>query len=77
MENIADADYAHAKRVFKEFEIKKVGEYRDLHVQSFTLLLEDVFENFRNMYLEIYQLDPVKFLSVPGLPWQAVFKSFN
>ena len=74
MENITDADYVHAKRVCKELEIKKLEEYRDLYVQSYTLLLEDVFENLRNMCLEIYKLDPVKILSVPGLAWQAVLK---
>ena len=37
-------------------------------------MLEDVFENFRNMYLEIYELDPAKFLSAPGLAWQASLK---
>ena len=48
------ADYAHAKRVSKDFDIKNFGEYHDLYVQSDTLLLTDVFENFRSMCLEIY-----------------------
>ena len=38
MEDITDADYAHAKRDFKDFEIKKLGEHHDLYVQSDTLL---------------------------------------
>ena len=42
--------------------------------QSDTLLLADVFENFRNMCLEIYELDPVYFVSAPGLAWQACLK---
>ena len=42
MEDITDADYAHAKRVSKDFEIKHLGEYHDLYVQSDTLLLADV-----------------------------------
>ena len=46
MEDITDTDYAHTKRVCKDFEIKKVGKYHDLYVQSDTLLLPDVFENF-------------------------------
>ena len=46
MEDIADADYAHAKRVYKDFEIKNLGEYHDLYVQGDTLLLADVFGNF-------------------------------
>ena len=54
MRDITDADYAHVKRVCKEFEIKNLGEYHDLYVQSNTLLLADVFENFQNMCLKIY-----------------------
>ena len=60
MEDITDEDYVHAKRVCKDFEIKNLGEYHDLHVQSDILLLADVFEIFRNMHIEIYELDPVK-----------------
>ena len=52
MEDITDADYAHAKRVCKDFEIKNLGEYHELYVQSDTLLLADVLEKFRNMYLK-------------------------
>ena len=43
---ITDADYMHGKRVSKDFEIKKLGEYRDLYLKSDTLHLADVFENF-------------------------------
>ena len=67
-------DCVHPKRVCKVFEIKHLGDYHDLYVQSNTLLLADVFENFRNMCLEIYELDPAKFLSVPRLAWQAAIK---
>ena len=71
MEDITDADYAHAKRVCKDFEIKNLGEYHDLYVKSNTLLLADVFENFRNICINIYELDHAEFLSAPGLAWQA------
>ena len=57
--------YAHAKKICKDFEIKHLGEYHDLHVQSDTLLLADVFENFGNTCLKIYELDPAKFFSAP------------
>ena len=56
MEDVTDADYARVKRVCKDFDIKNLGEYHDLYVQSDTLLLGDVFENFRNMCLEYTNL---------------------
>ena len=74
MDNITDPDYMHAKRVCKDFEIKTLGEYHDLYLKSDILLLADVFENFGKMCLEIYHLDPVKFLSAPGLAWQRALK---
>ena len=74
MEDITDADYAHRKRVCKDFEIKNLGEYHDLYVQSNTFLLADVFKNFRNMCLEIYELDPAKFILAPGLAWQVALE---
>ena len=46
MEDITDADYPHAKRVFEHFERKNIGEYHDLYVQRDTLMLAGVFENF-------------------------------
>ena len=54
------------------FIIKEFDDYT-----YYTLLLADVFENFRNMCLEIYELDPAKFLSVPGLEWQAALKQIK
>ena len=60
--------------MFKELKLKNLSDYHDLYVQSDTLLLADVFENFRNKCIEIYELDPTHFLSVPGLAWQACLK---
>ena len=74
MEDITDADYTHAKRVCKDSKIKYLGEYHDLYVQSNTLLLADVFNSFQNVCLEIYRLDPIPFLSAPGLALQAAVK---
>ena len=62
MKDIIDADYAYAKKVSKDFEIKNLGENHNLHVQSDTLLLVDVIENLRNKCINIYELDPQKFL---------------
>ena len=74
MEEISGTDYRHAEKVFNKFNIKNLGEYHNLYVQSDTLLLADVFENFRNMCIKVYGLDPVYFLSASGLAWQACLK---
>ena len=71
MENIDDTDYRHGNK------LKNLGEYHDLYVQSDTLLLTDVFENFRNTCLKVYELDPAHFLSLPGLAWHACLKKTN
>ena len=67
MENINDIDYRHGNNVFKIFKLKKLGKYHDLYVQSDTLFLANLFENFRNTFLKLYELDPAHFLSLPGL----------
>ena len=77
MENIDDIDYRHGNNIFKRFKLKNLGEYHNLYVQSDTLLLADVFEKFRNKCLEVYELDPAHFLSLPGLAWQACLKKTN
>ena len=74
LEDISDEDNGHAQKVWDLFEIRNRGKYHDLYVQSDTLLLPDVFENFRNMCLDIYGLDPVYFVLAPGLAWQACLK---
>ena len=66
VEDVTDKDCVHAKRVCKDFETKHLGEYHDFYVQSDTLLVADVFENFRNMCPEIHELDPARFLTSPG-----------
>ena len=53
LEDITDEDYTHAQKVFEELKLKTVGGYHDLYVQSDTLLLAVVFENFRNKCIEI------------------------
>ena len=73
LEDITDKDYSHAQKVFEEF-CTDIDEYHDLYVQSDTLLLADVLENFRNMCLEIYDVDPIYFVSSPGLAWQVCLK---
>ena len=69
LENISETDYAHANNVFKKFKINNLGEYHDLYARSDTLLLADIFKNFRQSCLKNYELDPAHFVSLPGLAW--------
>ena len=77
MEDIDAIDYRHGNNVFKGFKLENLGDYHDLYVQSDALLLVDVFENFRDMCIKVYELDPAHFVSLPGLAWQACLKKTN
>ena len=63
--------------MFKNFKLQNLGEYHDIYVQSDNLLFADAFENFRNMCIKVYELDPAHFLSLPGLAWQVCLKKAN
>ena len=67
LEDISDEDYAHDQKVWGVFKINNFGEYHGLYVKSDTLLLPDVYENFRNMCLQKYELDSAYFVSAPKL----------
>jgi len=73
-EHISDDDYKHAKKVWRGFNLKNMGEYHDLYLLSDILLLSDVFENFRKTCFEYYKLDPAHYFTSPGLSWDAMLK---
>ena len=73
-ESITEEDYTHAKQVWEKFRMVSLGEYHDLYLLSDTLQLTDVFENFREICLHYYELDPAHFYTSPGLAWQACLK---
>ena len=64
MKIITGADFNHVKRAWKDSDIKNLGEYHDLSVQSDTLLLVDKFESFSNKCIEIYELHPALELEI-------------
>ena len=76
-EHISDEDYQHAQNVWNKFNLKNMGEYHDLYLQSDILLLADVFENFRKTCLKYYKLDPCHYFTSPGLSWDAMLKMIN
>ena len=70
-------DYKHVWNVWNTFNMKTLKEYHELYNITDVLLLADVFENFRNLCLKIYKLDPVYYFTAPGLAWDACLKMTN
>ena len=73
-QHITHEQYNHAQTVWNNFNLKTMGDYHDLYLKSDTLLLADVFENFRKTCLQYYKLDPCHYFSSPGLSWDAMLK---
>ena len=73
-QHITHEQYDHAQTVWNTFDLKTMGDYHDLYLKSDTLLLADIFENFRKTCLQYYKLDPCHYFSSPGLSWDAMLK---
>ena len=76
-QHVTNGEYDHARRVWKTFDIKTMGEYQDLYLKSDILFLADVFENFRKTSLLYYKLDPCHYFTSPGLSWDVMLKMTN
>ena len=73
-EGISDENYKHAEEVWKMFEMKHLEDYHNLYNRADVLLLADVFENFRDICIKNYNLDPAHYYTAPGLAWDAALK---
>ena len=71
---ISNKNYNHVWKVWNTFKMKTFKEYHELYNITDVLLLADVFENFRDLCLKIYGLDPVYYFTAPGLAWDACLK---
>ena len=56
--NVDVKDYEHVQKVWAHFDIKNMGEYHDLYLKTDVILLADIIENFRDVCLKHYKLDP-------------------
>ena len=72
--NITNDEYKHSQKEWNTFKIENLGEYHDLQVQSDTTQLAHIFEQFRNLSLKEYELDPPYFCTTPGLAIEACLK---
>ena len=71
---ISDEDYEHAKKVWETFEMESLKDYHNLYNRVDVLLLADVFENFRDICIKNYNLDPAHYYTAPGLAWEVALK---
>ena len=72
--HISEEDYEHAQKVWRAFGMRTMKDYHDLYLESDVLLLSDVFENFREVCMKNYELDPAWYYTSPGLSWDAMLK---
>ena len=73
--HISDKDYEHAKNVWEKLDCKTLGDYHDIYLETDVILLADVFEKFRDTFLNTYGLDPAHYYTTPGYSWDALFKT--
>ena len=70
--NIEDDEYERAQKIWQHFGIRNLGQYHDLYLRTDVLLLTGVFENFRDLCLEYYGLDPAHYFTLPNFAWDAM-----
>ena len=65
-QEISDADYNHAKKVFRKFGCQNLMEYYKLYMKLDVALLAEVFFSFRRTMKTHFKLDPCHFISLPS-----------
>ena len=73
-EGISDEGYSHAQKVWEEFNCKTFRDYYNIYNESDVLIIADIFENFRDVCMKHYGLDPAWYYTAPGLAWDAALK---
>ncbi|GET50790.1 hypothetical protein RIR_jg27311.t2 [Rhizophagus irregularis DAOM 181602=DAOM 197198] len=71
--HISDKEYEYAQYVWEKAGCKTMQDYHDIYLKTDVLLLADIFQNFREMALKKYGLDPLWYYSTPGFAWDALF----
>ena len=73
-ECISEKDYLKADNILNVFKINKMGDYHELYLKKYVLLLACVFEKFISTWLDYYGLDLCHYFSSLGLSWDAMLK---
>ena len=70
-----EEDYSRVKEIWKAFNCKNFGEYHDIYLKTDVLLLSSVFQNYRDLNYDNFQIDPTHYLTAPSLSWACMLKS--
>jgi len=73
-EGISEEDYDRALETWQRYDCKTMKDYHDHYLTLDVTPLADIFENFRNMALSEYKLDPAHSWTVPGFAWNCALK---
>ena len=77
MEDITAADYMHMKRVCSNSETKHLGQYHDFNLKRDTLVLADIFKNFRKMCLKNLSFRSYKISFSSWISMASSFKEYR
>jgi hypothetical protein len=76
-EGVSDEQYDRAQAIWTTFNCRTFKDYHDLYLKTDVILLADAFENFRDVSMSTYGLDPAHYLTTPSLTWDACLKFTN
>ena len=76
-ETVIEEQYKYAKKVWETFKIKNMGEYHDFYLKTDVMLLSDVFENYRDLDLKTYNVDPARYLTAPSFSLDVALKNME
>lgn len=71
---ISDEQYEFAQKIWDTFKIGNMREYTHLYLKTDVLLLADIFENFRDNCIKMYEIDPAHYYTLPGYSWDCMLK---
>ena len=74
MNEITNKEYKNVKLFYKKMKFKNLRKYLECYLISSIILLGDVFNNFRKMIFDEFELDCVKYVSSPSLSKDCALK---
>jgi hypothetical protein len=73
-EHVDEKEYKNEQKIWKTFEIKNLLEFTELYNKIDLFLLSDIIENFRDISLKTYKLDPAWYFTTLGFAWNCMLK---